>query len=865
MNALHNIELVQTTLDAQVLICESIADFERVQKQLDSVKGHFIPATWLGGSDGIANADWSPLKGRGVVLLTSVGTTEHLKGALRGVDIGSLKAIRGTTDNWSIAGAPDDFSLLEHAKQNTEIIWPGRKAADVRASPEPTAPADAAQPAAPTPATASAPSKPDRQHLVNRHSGARTNDIDFTGLLEPVARQLIGDPNAKLSSPTELRFGAKGSLSVHLGKGVWHDHETGAGGGLLDLIVHKGEARDHADAARWLRQRSFSGQPVAPVVTRKSDNAANKLRRAQTDFADCDAATLENLYVARKQGREKGFSIEGLRTVSFPMTGWAHCSGRPMIGWLAVPAYAEIGNAGEVMAVQYIGPGKKEKLNSATPIKGHIFTVGTFAPGETTYVVEGIGHAWSLNAVTGRAAVVSFSAGHIEVVAAKVKAAGGIPVIVPDRGKEADAERIAARLGCSFAPLPEDLPDREDVNDLHLDRGAEAVQAVVDAAIQPPAPVAISSEPPEDWDGTGSMEAWLEAAHQPSAKPVLPPFVFTHVGGMLDHLKPIDWLIRGYLEADSLALMFSDPGVGKSFMAIDLACCIATGRQWHGKATSQGPVFIIAGEGHNGLARRFKAWEIANSTDLKDVPLYVSLKSAAFSNEDSAKAVSKAVRALALKVGQQPRLIVVDTVARNFGPGDENSTQEMGEFIANLDELKHEFKATVLLVHHSGHADKNRARGSMALKGALDAEYRLERDEGVIRFEATKMKDAEAPEPLSFRLDGVKLPLVDEDGNDVFGAAIRSTMHVPKAMVGKAGKGKNQNLGLEALKVLEAEHRARVEASGRDPGEALVKESDWRDRLAQEGIDRRRFPEVRRGLVEAHLIEALHGGYVRTM
>lgn len=63
-------------------------------------------------------------------------------------------------------------------------------------------------------------------------------------LLEPTAiRQaivaLLGEPNARLSSGRELRYGNHGSLAIDLHKAAWFDHEHGTGGGILDLIDSK--------------------------------------------------------------------------------------------------------------------------------------------------------------------------------------------------------------------------------------------------------------------------------------------------------------------------------------------------------------------------------------------------------------------------------------------------------------------------------------------------------------------------------------------------------------------------------------------------------------------------------------------------
>jgi hypothetical protein len=82
----------------------------------------------------------------------------------------------------------------------------------------------------------------------------------------------------------------------------------------------------------------------------------------------------------------------------------------------------------------------------------------------------------------------------------------------------------------------------------------------------------------------------------------------------------------------------------------------------------------------------------------------------------------------------------------------------MGKFIAAMDDLKAQFPGCVIvIIHHSGHADKQRARGAMALKAALDFEYRVEKSDAMIRLTNTKMKDAAPPAPIAFELETVQL------------------------------------------------------------------------------------------------------------
>ena len=203
--------------------------------------------------------------------------------------------------------------------------------------------------------------------------------------------------------------------------------------------------------------------------------------------------------------------------------------------------------------------------------------------------------------------------------------------------------------------------------------------------------------------------------------------------------------------------MFGAPGGGKSFITVDIACCVATGTAWHGRPVDKGAVFYIAGEGHNGLARRFAAWQENAGVPLKDAQLYKSKRAISMFNEASAKALHEEVLALAEATGSPPKLIILDTVARNFGDGDENSTSDMGKFVEHIDTfIRVPFGCNVLLVHHSGH-NMDRARGSSALKAALDAEYSVVNEGGMITLSATKMKDAEFPADIAFKFKHVEL------------------------------------------------------------------------------------------------------------
>lgn len=268
----------------------------------------------------------------------------------------------------------------------------------------------------------------------------------------------------------------------------------------------------------------------------------------------------------------------------------------------------------------------------------------------------------------------------------------------------------------------------------------------------------------------------------------LPP-LFEHVGSGLDIIADVDWTIERYVEHDAVSMVYGPSGVGKSFVVLGMACCVATGTPWFGMPVKQGPVFYIAGEGHNGLMRRFKAWETGEGVSLRDAPLYKSRKAIGLLNESEALLLKEELQRMVDEFGR-PSLICVDTLARNFGDGDENSTEDMSKFIRVLDEIRAEMKCHIMVVHHSGH-EGTRARGSSSLRAAMDQEYQVtSTGPGVVLFKSTKMKDAEPPGDRHFRIKQIPIGQ-DSEGIPINGAYLTADGDPLDFVVGKNQSGQD--------------------------------------------------------------------------
>lgn len=182
----------------------------------------------------------------------------------------------------------------------------------------------------------------------------------------------------------------------------------------------------------------------------------------------------------------------------------------------------------------------------------------------------------------------------------------------------------------------------------------------------------------------------------------------------LANLAPVDFLIDGMLPASGFSVLFGPSGVGKSFLALDWALCIATGLAWYGRETRGGAVLYIAAEGSSGLGRRVQAWQNARRQPtvgrIRFLPEAVNFLDAGH--------VERAKRTIA-ELPEPPVLVVVDTMARSMIGGDENAARDVGMFIADVDELCKASGAARLIVHHTGKNGVDE-RGSSALRGAAD-------------------------------------------------------------------------------------------------------------------------------------------------
>lgn len=85
-------------------------------------------------------------------------------------------------------------------------------------------------------------------------------------------------------------------------------------------------------------------------------------------------------------------------------------------------------------------------------------------------------------------------------------------------------------------------------------------------------------------------------------------------GGPIKALQDTEkslWLIEGVIAPNTINWMVASPESFKTFIALDMAACIASGRPWHGRSTKQTRVLYLSAEGGDDIHIRRAAIDTA--------------------------------------------------------------------------------------------------------------------------------------------------------------------------------------------------------------------------------------------------------------
>ena len=542
--------------------------------------------------------------------------------------------------------------------------------------------------------------------------------VDWQRIAPDVATQLLGEPSSKKSH--EWRYGTHGSLVVNIEAGTWWDFENDIGGGLIDLIKHKNQ-----DVNTVLKQFGYDlalqsndsliSSFSTPPVTKAKSNARSFTRDQMIDL-------YKNAVVKVKYS--DSFMVLRFPDGHYIKQKYAPFSLNEDGSWSMkrpeglLPIYFENKYKDKPIV---INEGEKA-LRGCEAIVGDKFNSCTWHGGV---------NAW--------------------------KKADWTPIygkevyIFPDNDEAGDKCAIELheylkenKCRVSVIKPPKSFDEKDDLYDAHESGYFKSA---------------------EDFDD-----------YVKNNKKYIPndDVEFLDYDAMEANDTPPEWLIDKILEKGTVASVYAEPKAGKSFVGISMMLSVATGKSWYDHETKQAGVLYLCGEGNKSIFKRLLAWEKNFETDIRKAPFKVSEKSVGILDDKNFDKLLEKAHDAKNELGSLG-LIIIDTIQRNFGSGDENSTSDMNLFIQRIDRLKFETGACVMLIHHTGHAGSKsngirRGRGSSVLPASVDSEFFIERKDednivgvaGVeekvmyVKMSQTLNKEDMNMPSINFRMDTVK-------------------------------------------------------------------------------------------------------------
>ena len=214
----------------------------------------------------------------------------------------------------------------------------------------------------------------------------------------------------------------------------------------------------------------------------------------------------------------------------------------------------------------------------------------------------------------------------------------------------------------------------------------------------------------------------------------------------LSERPPIEYIVERLIAESSVNVWFGQWGAKKTWAAIDLAVCVASGKQWLGMATEPCNVLIIDEEsGDTRLANRIKdtmRGELGQKANAS-----VPIKSVSLAQFNLLKRPDDADLLARLVLELDAKLIIIDALADVMLGGDENAVKDTQPVFANLRFIAELTGAAFIVIHHANKGGGY--RGSSAIAGAIDTLLSVEskQDNSLITFKTEKMRDGE---PLNF-------------------------------------------------------------------------------------------------------------------
>ena len=254
--------------------------------------------------------------------------------------------------------------------------------------------------------------------------------------------------------------------------------------------------------------------------------------------------------------------------------------------------------------------------------------------------------------------------------------------------------------------------------------------------------------------------------------------------GVLDalHIKPLNWLVDGFLPEQSITIVYGNPKSGKSYVMQNLALSMATGEPWLGMRTMSNNssdsmvLWIDLDMGHYGAMRRVceetqglcENFEI-NSPGLFD--RFRLITPATFAGRDTPRLNffdNQSVNALEAYIkNKNVSVCFIDTLSKITGNANENSADDMTKVFDRIKQVRDETGCSFVIIHHATKKNLNSqqsARGSSVIYAEPDLVLKIEKDKDNPSDLTLTVEDSRYTETDKFGITQEWITRINNDG-----------------------------------------------------------------------------------------------------
>jgi putative DNA primase/helicase len=208
--------------------------------------------------------------------------------------------------------------------------------------------------------------------------------------------------------------------------------------------------------------------------------------------------------------------------------------------------------------------------------------------------------------------------------------------------------------------------------------------------------------------------------------------------------EEIEWIWPGRLPAGKLVMLAGDPGLGKSFLTMDIAARLSAGQplpddkdqtrvDWR---TQQTPnplrdVVILSAEDDPGDTIRPRLEDAGANLSRVHIMSGVRFgeRSGAVRLDRDAAAIWKALRSF-----ENPGLVIIDPITAYLGNTDANSNADVRSVLHKLSRIAQHMRVCILCVSHLNKSQQSKAQyrtmGSLAFTAAARLAWLIAKDPG---------------------------------------------------------------------------------------------------------------------------------------